>query len=72
MIKVRKKNIYSARKKRKDIKQIKKNIIKAEHYKIALLLNDLTVSKFLTKKWIVVNNQVVNILSTKIEGLKLH
>ena len=69
---MRKKNNYSARKERKDIKEIKKSIIKTEHYKISQLLNDSTVSKFLTKKWIEVNDQVVNILSTKIEGLKLH
>ena len=27
-----------------------------EHYKISKLLSDSTVSKFLTKKWIGVNN----------------
>ena len=46
-----------------------------EHYKIFKSLNDSTVSKFVTKKWIKVNDlssgknsvdkQVVNILSTK-------
>ena len=33
-----------------NIKQIKKSIIKLEHYKISKLWNDSTVSKFLTKK----------------------
>ena len=37
-----------------------------EHFKISKLFNDLTVSKFVTKKWIEVNIYlVVNILSTK-------
>ena len=27
-----------------------------EHYKISTLLNDSTVSKFVTKKWVEVNN----------------
>ena len=36
-----------------------------EHYKISKLLNDSTVSKFMTKKWIEVNNL------TKMLGLKL-
>ena len=38
-----------------------------EHYKIYKLLNDSTVSKFVTKKWVgVIIYQVVNILLTKI------
>ena len=35
--------------KRRNIKQIEKSIIKMEHYKITKLLNDLTVSQFVTK-----------------------
>ena len=47
--------IIPPEKKRWNIKQIKKGVIKMEHYKISKLLNDLTVSKFVTKKWIEVN-----------------
>ena len=36
-------------KKRKNIKLIKTSIIKMEHYKISKLLNDSTLSKFVTK-----------------------
>ena len=36
-------------KKGRDIKRIKTSITKMEHYKISKLLNDSTVSKFLTK-----------------------
>ena len=46
---------------------MKKNIIKMEHYKISKLLNDSTVSKFVTKNglnWMIY--QMVNILLTKI------
>ena len=32
------------------------NIIKMEHYKISKLLSDSTVSKFVTKKWVEVND----------------
>ena len=32
------------------------NIIKMEHYKISKLLNDSKVSKFVTKKWVEVND----------------
>ena len=36
------------------------------HYKISKLLDDSTVSKFVTKKWVeVMIYQVVNIISTK-------
>ena len=42
-----------------------------ENCKISKLLNDSTVSKFLTKKQVEVIDQVVNILLTKIYGLKL-
>ena len=38
------------RKKRKNIKQIKTSIIKMEHYKISKLLNNYSVSKFVTQK----------------------
>ena len=34
---------------RRNIKQIEKSIIEMEHYKISKSLNDLTVSKFVTK-----------------------
>ena len=43
-------------KKRKCIKWIKINITKIEHYEISKLLNDSTVSKFITKTWIEVND----------------
>ena len=49
-------NNYSTRKKRRKIKRIKKSIIKMEHYKIFKLLNDSTVLKFVTKRWIEVND----------------
>ena len=40
-----------------NIKQIKSSIIiKTEHYRISKLLNDSTVSNFLTKKWMEVND----------------
>ena len=39
-----------------NIKPIEKSIIKMEHYKISELLNDLTVSKFVTEKWVEVND----------------
>ena len=42
-------NNYSTRKKRWNIKQIEKDIIKMEDYKIYKLINDLPVSKFVTK-----------------------
>ena len=41
---------YSTRKKRRNIKQIKKSIVKMEHYKIYKLLNDSIVSKHVTEK----------------------
>ena len=41
---------YSIRKKRRNIKRIKTSITKMEHYKISKLLNDLSVSKFITEK----------------------
>ena len=42
--------IIPPEKKRQNIKQIEKSIIKMEHYRIYKLLNDSTVSKFVTKK----------------------
>ena len=36
-------NNYSARKKRRNIRQIEKHVMKTEHYKISKLLNDSTV-----------------------------
>ena len=41
--------------KRGNTKQMEKNIIKMEHYKISRLLNDSSISKFVTKKWVEVN-----------------
>ena len=49
-------NNYSTRKKRRDIEQNEKRIIKIENYKISKLLNNSTASRFLTKKWVEVNN----------------
>ena len=48
--------IIPLEKKRRDIKQIEKSIIKMEHSKISELLNDSTVSKIVTKKWVERNN----------------
>ena len=45
-------NNHSAREKRRNIKQIEKSIIKMKHYKTSKLLNNSTVSKFVTKKWV--------------------
>ena len=41
---------YSARKKTRNIKQIERSIITMEHFKISKLLDDSTVSKFVTKQ----------------------
>ena len=41
---------------RRNSKRIKTSIKKMEHFKICKLLNDSTVSKFLTRKWIEVND----------------
>ena len=38
------------------MKRIKTSIIKMEHHKIFMLLNDSTISKFVTKKWMTVND----------------
>ena len=46
----------NSRKKRRNIKQIKRSIIKMEHYKIAKQLNDSSVLTFVTNKWIEINN----------------
>ena len=43
---------YSARKKTRNIKQIERSIITMEHFKISKLLDDSTVSKFVTKQWV--------------------
>ena len=56
---------YSARKKRRNIKRFKTSIIKMEHHKIFKLLNDWTVSKFVTPKWIEVNNLLTRQYSVK-------
>ena len=37
-------------------KQTEKSIIKMEHYEIYKLLNDSSVSKFVTKKWVEIND----------------
>ena len=50
------KKLLFHQKKRGNIKQIEKSIIKIEQYKISKLLNDSTVSKFVTKKWVEVND----------------
>ena len=47
---------YSTTKKGRNIKQIKQSIIKMEHYKISKFLNNSSASKFVTKKWIEVND----------------
>ena len=44
------------RKKRRNIKQIMTSIIKTEQYKICKLLNVSTVSNFVTKKSIEIND----------------
>ena len=48
--------IIPLEKERRHMKQIEKSIIKMEHFKISKLLNDSTVSKFVTKKWVEVND----------------
>ena len=49
-------NNYSTRQERTNIKYIKASIIKIEHYKIPKLISNSTVSEFVTKRWIEVNN----------------
>ena len=49
-------NNYSTRKKRLNIRKNKKSIIQMERYIISKLLNNSTVSKFLTKNWVEVND----------------
>ena len=48
--------IIPSEKRRKNIKQIKRSIIKMEHYKICKLLHNSTVLTFVTKNWIEVND----------------
>ena len=48
--------IIPPEKKKGNIKQIEKSIIKMEPYKISKLLNNPTVSKFVTKNWVDVND----------------
>ena len=43
------KNNYSFRKSGWNIKQVEESVIKMEYYKISKLLNNSTVSKFVTK-----------------------
>ena len=49
------KRIVPLEKKWRYIKRIKRSIIKIGHYNISKLLNDSTVPKLVTKKWIEVN-----------------
>ena len=49
-------NSSSTGKERRNIKRVKKSIIKMEQHKISKFLNDSTVSKFVTKEWIEVND----------------
>ena len=55
-IKKRWRNNYFTRKDRKNIKRLKTSIVKMEHYKISKVLKNSTVSNFLTRKWIEVND----------------
>ena len=48
--------IIPPEKKRGNINKIEKRIIKMEHYKISKLLNDSSILKFVTNKWIEVND----------------
>ena len=50
------KNSYSVWERARKTKQFKTSIIKKEHDKLSKLLNDSTVSKFVTRKWIEVND----------------
>ena len=57
---------------RRNIKRIKTNIINLEHNKISELLNDLSVSNFLTKQSIEINDLLSGQYSVnKIYVLKL-
>ena len=49
-------NSYSAWQKARNIKRIKAKYYKMELYKISKLLNDSTVLKFVSRKWIEVND----------------
>ena len=49
-------NSSSTGKERRNIKRVKTSIIKMEQHKISKFLNDSTVSKFVTKEWIEVND----------------
>ena len=48
--------IIPPEKKRGNINKTEKRIIKMEHYKISKLLNDSSILKFVTNKWIEVND----------------
>ena len=66
-------NNYSTIKKKINIKRIKSSIIKIQHCKTSKLLNDSAVSKIVIKnglKYMIY--LVINILLTKIKGLKPH
>ena len=47
---------YSTKTRRCNISQIVKSIIKTEDYKISKLLGDSTVLKFVTKRWVEIND----------------
>ena len=49
-------NIYSTWKNRRNSKHIEASIIKKEQRKISKWLNNSTVSRFVTRKWIEVND----------------
>ena len=49
------KNNYFKKRKRWNIKQIEESIAKSEHCNISKLINNSTVWKFVTKKWIELN-----------------
>ena len=57
--------IILSEKKRWNIKQIEKSIIKMEHYKISKLLNYSSLSKFVTRKWVKVNDLLSGQYSVK-------
>ena len=51
-----KKYLFQQEKRDGNIKQIQKRIIKIENYKISKSLNDSTVTKFVIKKFVEVND----------------
>ena len=58
--------IIPSEKREEILNELRQLLLKRNTIYIKLLLNDSSVSKFVTKEWIEVNNlQEVNILSTK-------